>query len=44
MTKIADLKKQMMSNPEFRKEYELADAEFSIIEAYAAGRRSRRRK
>lgn len=32
MTKIAELKKRLMSNPEFRAEYEKADAEFSLIE------------
>jgi hypothetical protein len=33
MTKLATLKKRLMKNPKFRKEYEKADAEFSIVEA-----------
>ena len=33
MTKISTLKKRLMEDPKFRKEYEKADAEFSIIEA-----------
>jgi len=33
MTKIAELKKHLTNNREFRKEYEKADAEFAIIEA-----------
>lgn len=32
MIKIAELKKRLMGNPEFRAEYEKADAEFSLIE------------
>lgn len=38
MTKIAELKKRLMNNPEFRKEYEQADAEFAIIEALVRAR------
>lgn len=38
MTKIADLKKRLMANPEFRKEYEKADAEFAIVEALVRAR------
>ncbi len=38
MTKIADLKKRLMDNPEFLKEYEKADAEFAIIEALVRAR------
>lgn len=38
MTKIADLKKRLAGNPEFRKEYEKADAEFAIIEALVRAR------
>jgi hypothetical protein len=34
MTKLATLKKRLMKNPKFRKEYEKADAEFSIVEAH----------
>ncbi|TWD55350.1 hypothetical protein FB480_102160 [Agrobacterium vitis] len=33
MTKIAELKKKLMSNPVFRQEYEKADAEFQLVEA-----------
>ena len=33
MTKLATLKKRLMKNPKFRKEYEKVDAEFSIVEA-----------
>ena len=33
MTRISTLKKRLMKNPKFRKEYEKANAEFSIIEA-----------
>ena len=38
MTKIAELKKRMMKSPEFRAEYEKADAEFSLIEALVQAR------
>ncbi|MCJ7997815.1 helix-turn-helix transcriptional regulator [Rhizobium cremeum] len=38
MTKIADLKKRLMENPEFRKEYEKSDAEFQLIEALVRAR------
>jgi DNA-binding XRE family transcriptional regulator len=38
MTKIADLKKKLMSNPEFREEYEKADAEFQLIEELVRAR------
>ncbi|MFC5385186.1 helix-turn-helix domain-containing protein [Aquamicrobium segne] len=38
MTKIADLKKRLMDKPEFREEYEKADAEFAIIEALVRAR------
>lgn len=38
MTKIADLKKRLMNDPEFRAEYEKADAEFAIIEALVRAR------
>jgi predicted transcriptional regulator len=38
MTKIAELKKRLMGNPEFHKEYAEADAEFSIIEALVKAR------
>ncbi len=38
MTKIADLKKRLMTNPGFQAEYEKADAEFAIIEALVRAR------
>jgi DNA-binding XRE family transcriptional regulator len=38
MTKIAELKKRLMKNAEFRAEYEKADAEFAIIEALVRAR------
>lgn len=38
MTKIADLKKRLMDNPEFKAEYEKADAEFAIVEALVRAR------
>ncbi|MDP9836036.1 putative transcriptional regulator [Neorhizobium huautlense] len=38
MTRIAELKKKLMANPEFRAEYEKADAEFSLIEALVRAR------
>ncbi len=38
MTRIADLKKRLMNDPEFRKEYEEADAEFSLVEALVKAR------
>lgn len=38
MTRIADLKKRLAENPEFRAEYEKADAEFQIIEALVRAR------
>ncbi|WP_430439712.1 helix-turn-helix domain-containing protein [Shinella sp.] len=38
MTKLADLKKKLSSNPEFREEYEKADAEFQLIEALVSAR------
>lgn len=38
MTRIADLKKRLMANPEFREEHEKVDAEFSIIEALVRAR------
>ncbi len=33
MTKLKDLKEQLMKDPEFRKEYKRADTEYSLIEA-----------
>ena len=38
MTRIADIKKRLANHPDFRKEYEKADAEFAIIEALIRAR------
>ncbi|WP_435656300.1 helix-turn-helix domain-containing protein [Brucella pituitosa] len=38
MTRIADLKKRLMNDPEFQKEYEKADAEFALVEALVKAR------
>lgn len=38
MTRIADLKKKLMENPEFRAEYQKADEEFQLIEALVLAR------
>jgi predicted transcriptional regulator len=38
MTRIADLKKRLMNDPEFREEYEKADAEFALVEALVKAR------
>lgn len=38
MTKIAELKKRLMNNPEFKAEYERADVEFAIVEALVRAR------
>lgn len=38
MTKIADLKKKLMENSEFRQEYAKADDEFRLIEALVNAR------
>lgn len=38
MTKIADLKKRMMKNPDFHAEYAKADVEFSLVEALVRAR------
>ena len=38
MTKIAELKSRLMTNPEFRDEYKKADAEFAIVEALVRAR------
>lgn len=38
MTRISDLKKQLMTSPEFEAEYKKADAEFAVIEALIAAR------
>jgi len=39
MTRLADLKQRLMENPEVRKEYAKADAEFALIEAMITARR-----
>ena len=38
MTKLSELKKRWMSDPEFRSEYEQADAEYEIIETLIRAR------
>jgi transcriptional regulator with XRE-family HTH domain len=38
MTSISELKKRLMADPEFRKQYAEADAEYSIIEALIQAR------
>ena len=42
MTKLADLRKRLLENPEVRTEYAQADAEFSLIEAMITARRNAR--
>lgn len=38
MTRLSELKKRLMDSPEFRSEYEKADAEFAVIEALVRAR------
>ena len=38
MTKIADLKRRLMENPEVQQEYEKADAEFRLVESLVNAR------
>jgi predicted transcriptional regulator len=38
MTKLADLKKRLMADPEFQREYAKADAEFAVIESLVRAR------
>lgn len=38
MTKLSELKKRWMKDPEFRREYEKADAEYAIIETLIRAR------
>lgn len=38
MTRIAELKKRLADNPDFRAEYEKIDAEFAVIEALVKAR------
>ena len=40
MTKLEDLKKKLMEDPEFRAEYAQADDEFTLIEALVGARRA----
>ncbi len=40
MTKLKDLKKRLMEDPEFRDEYARADDEFSLIDALVRARRA----
>lgn len=39
MTKLAELKKRLLENPDFREEYAQVDAEFALIEAMIMARR-----
>ena len=38
MTKLKDLKERLMEDPEFRRQYALADDEFALIEALVRAR------
>ena len=38
MTKLEDLKKRFMEDPEFREEYARADSEFTLVEALVRAR------
>lgn len=38
MTKLADLKQRLLTNPNVREEYARADADFSLIEAMITAR------
>jgi DNA-binding XRE family transcriptional regulator len=38
MTKLAELKKRLMNDPEFRVEYQKADEEFAVIESLVRAR------
>ncbi|MBS1164196.1 MAG: helix-turn-helix transcriptional regulator [Proteobacteria bacterium] len=38
MTRLADIKKRLMADPEFEREYAAADAEFVVIEALVRAR------
>ena len=40
MTKLKDLKKRLMGDPEFREEYARADDEFTLIEVLVRARRA----
>jgi len=39
VTKLAELKKRLLENPDFREEYAQVDAEFALIEAMIMARR-----
>lgn len=38
MIRLADIKKRLMADPEFEREYAAADAEFAVIEAQVRAR------
>lgn len=38
MTKLKDLKKRFMENPEFREEYARVDEEYTLVEALVRAR------
>ena len=38
MTKLSELKKRLMTSPEFAREYERVDADYSVIEALITAR------
>ena len=42
MTKLKDLKKRIMADPEFREEYARVDDEFKLIEALVRARKAAR--
>ena len=42
MTRLKDLKKRLMTDPEFREEYARADEEFALIEALVRARTAAR--
>ncbi|MDE0082183.1 MAG: helix-turn-helix domain-containing protein [Gammaproteobacteria bacterium] len=42
MTKLKDLKKRLMADPEFREEYARVDDEFKLIEALVRARKAAR--
>lgn len=42
MTKLKDLKKRLMADPEFREEYARVDDEFKLIEALIRARKAAR--
>ena len=40
MTSLADLKKHLMEDPEFREEYERTDKEYALVEALVRARKA----